>query len=124
MSGTYDIYCDQGATFRRVITWKDSDGDPVDLSGYVARMMVRTAYGASSPTISLSSSVSGITLSPTAGQITIEITADATSGITMPSAGGVTDAWDGVYDLEMVAPTGDVTRLLEGRFIVSPEATR
>lgn len=124
MAGSYDIYCDQGATFRRVITWKDSQGTPINLAGYTARMMVRSSYAASSPTLSLSSPSQGIVLNHSAGQVAITITATQSSGIATPTVNGVRDAFDGVYDLELVAPSGDVTRLLEGRFICSPEATR
>jgi hypothetical protein len=125
VAGTYDIYCDQGATFRRVITWKNSTGTAVNLTGYTARMMVRTSYAASTPALSLTSSpVAGIAITAATGVITITITPVQSSGIAMPTVNGVRDAFDGVYDLELVAPSGDVTRLLEGRFICSPEATR
>ena len=125
MAGAYDIYCDQGATFRRVITWKNGAGAVINLTGFSGRMMVRTSHGASAPTVSLTTSGGGgITLGGAAGTVTVVITATQTANIPIPTVAGVKDAFDGVYDLELVAPNGDVTRLLEGRFICSPEATR
>ena len=34
----YDIQIEQGATFRRVLRWEQSDGTPVDLTGATAKM--------------------------------------------------------------------------------------
>ena len=40
-AGAYDITCEQGVTFNRTLTVKDSNGDARDLSTYTARMQVR-----------------------------------------------------------------------------------
>lgn len=114
MAAKYDMTCDQGATFSRVVTWIDSTGVPVNLTGYSARMQVRATVSSASTIFSLTSP-SNITLGGTAGTITIVITAAATAAAT---------AGDYVYDLELVSGSGVVTRLLQGCFVLDAEVTR
>jgi len=114
-AGQYNIIADQGATFARVVTWKDDTGTPVNLTGYSARMQVRQRYVSTSTVLSLTSPSSGITLGTTNGQIQINVSATTMAGI---SAG------DYRYDLELVSGGGVVTRLLMGSFTVRAEVTR
>ena len=114
-AGQYNIIADQGATFARVVTWKDDTGTPVNLTGYSARMQVRQRYVSTSTVLSLTSPSSGITLGTTNGQIQINVSATTMAGI---SAG------DYRYDLELVSGGGIVTRLLMGSFTVRAEVTR
>ena len=97
--GNYDLTIYQGATFSQTLTWKDASNMLVNLTGYTARMMARTAVSAASPFITLTTENGGITLGGTAGSVTLNMTAAATSAITEAL---------GVYDLELVAPGGDV----------------
>ena len=114
-SNLYTLEIQQGATLSLVATWNDSTGAAVNLTGYTARLQVRTSYAATSTILSLTSS-SGITLGGAAGTITITVSATDTAALTAP--------WIGVYDLELVSGSGVVTRLLEGTATVSPEVTR
>jgi hypothetical protein len=110
----YKIHVEQGATWRRVLTLKDDDGDPVDLTGFTARMQVRESQDSPTPLLSLTTG-SGITVDGPAGQLTLLI-ADETS-----------TAWTwryGVYDLEVESAGGEVTRLLRGEIEVDREVTR
>jgi hypothetical protein len=116
MANRYDIQINQGATFSLAATWKDSAGTPVNLTGYTARMQVRTAYDATATILNLTSAAGDITLGGSAGTITITVSATATAALTAP--------WAGAYDLELVSGGGVVTRLLEGSASVSPEVTR
>lgn len=113
MPGTLDFTCPQGTTFERTLTYK-ADGTPVNLSGYSARMQVRLNYQSASPVLSLASG-SGITISGSAGTIALLVSASTTSAMS-PSTY--------VYDLEIQSGGGEVSRLIEGRFIVTPEVTR
>lgn len=121
MAYIYNITCDQGATFSRVITYKDSDGALVNLTGYTARMHVRAQIEAPSPDVSpliaLTTTNGRITLGGALGTVTLSISAADTAAL---SAGTY------YYDLEMVS--GDspvvVTRLIQGTFVVDPEVTR
>lgn len=111
--GVLDLVCPAGATFTKILTWKE-DGAAKNLTGYSARMQVRKGYAGTDLLLSLTSS-SGITLGGAAGTISILVTDTVTSSL--PSG-----VWR--YDLELVAPTTNyVTRLIEGKFIVTPEVT-
>jgi hypothetical protein len=108
------LTCKQGATFTRRITYK-SNGVIVNLTGYTARMQVRPSYAYESSVLTVDLTTgSGITITGAIGAIDLAITAGVTAAIT---------AGNYVYDLEVVAPNGTVTRLLEGPFIVTPEVT-
>ena len=113
--GVLDLVCPAGATFTKTFTWK-IDGQAQNLTNYTARMQVRKGYAGSDLLVSLTSS-SGITLGGTAGTIAVFIADSATSNL--PSG-----VWR--YDLEMVSgdATPIVTRLLEGKFTVTPEVTK
>lgn len=113
-AGIYDITIEQGATFTLSLTWKDSTGNPVNLTGYSARMQVRTSYEAEDTLVSLTSSGGDIVLGGALGTIIITIAASATQTLQLDEA---------VYDLELVNGA-TVTRLLQGRATVSREVTR
>lgn len=115
LGNRYDLEIKQGATLSLTATWKDSTGTAVNLTGYTARMQVRSTYDATSTILSLTSG-SGITLGGAAGTIAITASATTTAALTAP--------WSGVWDLELVSGGGEVTRLLEGAATVSPEVTR
>lgn len=107
---------EQGATFRKTLTWKT--GTPavaVDLTGCTARMHIRAEIASATTLVALTTENGGIILGGTAGTIVLLITAVATAAF----------AWEtGVYDLEVVLTNGDVRRLLYGPVAVSPEVTR
>ena len=114
IAGTYNIICDQGATFGRTITWKDSTGTPVNLTDYTARMQVRSIVSSADVAVELTTENSRIALGGVLGTITLSIPATVTDDITAGSY---------AYDLEMVTST-TVTRLLMGSFTVRGEVTR
>lgn len=113
-AGFYDITAEQGATLRRVITWRDATTTPVSLVGYTAKMQVRKSADADTALLSLTH-LAGLTLGGTSGQITLEVAASKMSQLPAGSY---------VYDLEVTSNTGAVTRLLQGKFTVSREVTR
>jgi tRNA threonylcarbamoyladenosine modification (KEOPS) complex Pcc1 subunit len=115
IAGTYNITCDQGATFSRSITWTDSARNPYNITGYTARMHVRETANASSTIVTLTTSNSRITLGGTAGTITLTIAATDTANLTPGLY---------VYDLELVSGAGVVSRIIEGNFKVKAEVTR
>lgn len=106
----------QGATFRHDLTWKTGNPpDVVNLSGYLARMQMRAKVSDAVVLIELTTANGGIVLDPLNGGIAIYISAADTASLAFKKA---------FYDLEMIAPNGDVIRLVEGIVIVSPEVTR
>ena len=112
MAARLNLTIEQGATFQAVITW-EIDGDPVDLTGYEARMQARQTVKSDSKVLDLDTD-SGITLGGVLGTITIDLTAEQTADINIGKL---------VYDLELV--TGDyVKRLVQGNITIKPEVTR
>ena len=111
----YNLNIEQGATFTRTITWKDSTGAAVNLTGYTARMQIRERVESTSALVSLTQA-SGITLGGAAGTVVITITPTQTDALP--------NIKKGVYDLELVSNGGIVTRLLQGEVVVSPQVTR
>jgi len=77
-------------------------------------MQVRESH--SSPNTIASLTVgNGITITGSTGTISITLTAGQTTTL-IPGTY--------VYDVEIQSPNGEVIRLLEGKFIVTPEVTR
>jgi hypothetical protein len=97
---TYDILIEQGATFSQIVTYKES-GVAVNLTGYTARMQVRSHAGIGRSFIELTTANGRIALGGSAGTITLTISATDTAALT---------AGRGVYDLELVSGSGIVTR--------------
>lgn len=114
-AAVYDLYIEQGATFVQPLVWKDSNGDPVDLTSYAARMQFRSSISSSTVLFSATTANGRIALGGALGTITITIDADDTAAFGFVSA---------VYDLELESASGFVTRLLEGGVEVSKEVTR
>lgn len=86
---------------------------PVSLTGYTARMAIKDKLGGT-VLKSLTTENSGITINTTDKTITITISATDTTAFTWKK---------GVYDLELVSPTGVVTQLLSGSVALVFEVT-
>lgn len=106
--GRYNIKVYQGSTFSLAPQWK-IDGTYVNVTGYTAAMSVKNSPTSVSSIIDLTSANGRITVGTTDGKFTLNLTAAETTAL---AAGNY------VYDLEVTAPNGTVTRLLEGGFIV------
>lgn len=114
-AGKHDIIIEQGATFRRVITWKDSSGSPINLTGWSAKMQVRERVRDSDVVLECSTANGRIVLGGSAGTITIVAQDEVTT---------LLSDMRGVYDLELTSPGGEVTRLLRGSAEIIGEVTR
>lgn len=111
MAGKYNIVADQGATFSLNFDVA-TDGVAWNLSTYSARMQVRKSANDSSTLLDLVSPTNIVMTS--GGNVTVTVSADAMNAL---PAG----RW--VYDFELDSGSV-VTRLLEGRFIVSAQVTQ
>jgi hypothetical protein len=108
-SGKYNLIIEQGATFSRTFTYKNSAGTAVDLTGYTAAAQIRSSFSATEKT-DLTVSIP----TPANGQIVVSLTATETAALTLES---------GVWDLELTYGA-TVTRLLQGTYTLSKEVTK
>lgn len=113
MAGKYKIRAKQGATLRRRFS-PSTDGEAWVFTGYAARMQVRTSVDSDDVVLEATTEDGGFSF-PTVNQIDLFISAEALAGV---AAGPY------VYDIELVAPGGDVVDFLEGAFVVKAEVTR
>jgi hypothetical protein len=109
MSGKYNIVADQGATFNLNFTVA-TDGTPWNLTGYTFAMQVRRSTNNSSTLLNITSATMN-----SSGNVAV--TVSATTMNTVPPG-----RW--VYDIELTSSGGQVTRILEGRFIVKAQVTQ
>ena len=113
MSSTTDLVIEQGTTW--AISWpiRDENDQPVDVTGWSVRAHVR-AHRDSTEVLHEWSSQLG--------------NAEASGSDVILSVGPSTSsAWnwsDGVYDVELTDPTGNVARVAAGTVRVSREVTR
>ncbi len=124
-AATYDLFIEQGATFRFTMHYGrktgalDVDGNPVvepyDITGCKARMQIRQRRD--SQVLIAATTTNGGILIPTGtdGKLQITITDEATDSLNVKKA---------LYDLELSYPSGDVVRILQGKVTISPNITR
>lgn len=109
---TRNFTIEQKATFRKKLTYRDAKKKPINLTGFSARMQIRAADG--SLIADLSTEKSTIVLGGAAGTIELVISAADTAKMTFATA---------LYDLKLIAPSGDETRLLQGKVTLSAGQT-
>src|SRR5690606_32115273 len=117
----YNMTCKAGVTFRKSFVFQDGDGQPLDFTGFTARMQVRSSFE-DEPLVSLSTGPlddDGLTgtmfFDVPEGRLTVRIEAEVTEQFPRGSYR---------YDIEVVSPAGIVDSPLFGRFKVLPEVTR
>jgi hypothetical protein len=112
LAGNYDIICEQGATFRRIISVVNADDSLPDYSSSTARMQVRPSVESATIILELNTENDGITLED--NSLTLAISATDTAALPF-----------GTYKYDLEIQTGvEVIRLVQGSFRVSPEVTR
>jgi len=102
----------RGDTFDPTITYRDSTGAVILLSGYTARLDIKDEIDGN---IILSlTHLAGITLTDTSPNISILIDESVTALFTFENA---------VYDLELTDTLGTVKTLVEGNIILKKDIT-
>jgi hypothetical protein len=109
-AGTYNFTIEQGATFTRLLTLKENES-VMNLAGYSAASQMRLSHDTSTVAGTITASVTNAN----AGQITLSMTASATGAI---------EEGIYVYDAEITASSGAVTRILQGKVTLTPQVTR
>ena len=140
-AGRYDIYSEQGATFKLHLDYKYQGGTGIDLSNFTGEMQVRRSSKDSGILIFLTDN--GVTGGGITGEFNIGGGIAGVGGISFNTAVDGTDGYTGgilfrvdsttmknvpsgkhFYDFEMTNTLGEVMRLIEGTFEVSREITR
>lgn len=114
MAAKLKLKIDQGATFIKPFTWKAA-GVPVNMTGYTARMQMREELDADTTIIELTTENGGISIEPLDGMFTLTMSDAQTKAMNFDTA---------IYDIELIAPDGTVTRILKGSVTLSREVTR
>ena len=124
-AGRYSFTIEQGATLNLELQYKDTSGNPIDLTYYSGKMQIRPSVSSTTAYITLSSSLqadgtglnfsgSNGTTPPSSGSIGVYISAASSSMLNFDT---------GVYDLE-IASGSFVSRILEGQVKLSLNVTR
>lgn len=119
----YDIYVYQGASWSLELTFKDANGDTVDLSGYDGVFAIRQYLEADSEIIRLDGAGGGVVFSSTAPNIVIRMTDEET--LALPTE--LEKITDWVYEFRMYEDGNEdytTVRLIEGEVNVYPPVAR
>ena len=112
MSAKYNLVCDQATTFNFQFQILN-DNTPWDLTNYDVVMTVRPFVGASTTTVVATNANGRIAVNGPNGRITVTIDAVTTGNISA-----------GRYAYDLVVDSGSViTRILEGKFVVTGAVT-
>mgnify|MGYP003569426031 FL=1 len=116
MSAKYNLVCDQSTTFNfqfQVQNNVSGTSTPWNLTGYTGTMTVRPFVGASTTTVVASTANGRMVFDAINGRVTVTLSSTITGDI---------DA--GRYAYDLVLNSGSVvTRILEGKFIVTGAVT-
>ena len=112
MSAKYNLVCDQATTFNFQFQILN-DTTPWDLTNYAVVMTVRPFVGASTTTVVATVDNGRVVVDGPNGRITVTIDAVTTGNISA-----------GRYAYDLVVDSGSVvTRILEGKFVVTGAVT-
>lgn len=125
-AGKYSFIIEQGATLNLQLDWKDANENPIDLTGYSARMHIRPTVESSTIICNLTSdnfSVCGTGLSLSGSNFTTPLSSGSIGVVISAASSSLFDFNEAYYDLEMVKGC-DVYRLIEGKVKLSKNVTR
>ena len=112
MSAKFNLTCDQATTFNFQFQIKN-DSTPWDLTNYTVTMTVRPFVGSETTTLLATTGNGYITLDGPNGRVTVTVPASVTQDIA-----------SGRYSYDLVLDSGSVvTRILEGKFVVTGAVT-
>ena len=115
-AGELSFSLEDGVAYPVSLTWEDSGGTPIDLTGYTAKLQVRQGYDSLTVLMTKSTANGDIVLGGAAG--TIVWTFSAADANTAAGWGFP------IFDLLMTANSGQTTRLVAGTISASPAVTR
>jgi hypothetical protein len=113
-AGEYDITIEQGSGFSLSLTYEAPEGSLVDFTGSTARLQVREKYSSADTLIELTTENGGVELGND-GSVELSMQAADTAELSFSR---------GVYDLEIVPPTGEPYKIIKGNVFLKREVTR
>ena len=113
MAAQKNFEVDQNTTFTFEVQYLDEDQTPIQLNHHTAKLQVRDTQGGKKLAFTLTE-VDGIVISPSEGKLKISISADRTNKMFYPKS---------AYDLVLIDPSVNKTRLLEGYMTLSRSVT-
>lgn len=113
-AATKNLVFEQRAAFKLRLVWLDKNKKPINLTGYTAKMQVRTTAGG---TLLLDANTTNgyIVLGTLNGVIDFNVPEAIITALTFTSA---------VYDLVLTPAAGGPIRFIEGKVTVSPGVTQ
>lgn len=110
------LFIPQGATYRREFVYKDkTTRAALDLTGYTARCQFRASASDATVLYDATTANGKMEIDGATGTVALLVSPTDSDGWTFTSA---------VYDIELVSPTAEVTRLVQGQVVVDPNVTR
>ena len=113
MAAQKNFQVDENTTFTFEVQYLDEENAPIQLNHHTAKMQVRDTQGGKKLAFTLTEQ-DGINISPTEGKLKISISADRTNKMFYPKS---------AYDLVIVDPSVNKTRLLEGYMTLNRSVT-
>jgi len=104
-----NIIIDQGTDFTTTLNITDTDGNPVDLTGYTGAAQIRKHYSSS---IAFDFEVA---TGNTSGEVVLSMNSSVSNTIPYGRF---------VYDCELTDAGGNISRIVEGMVTISPQVTR
>ena len=113
MAAQKNFEVDQNTTFTFEVQYLDEDQTPIQLNFHTAKLQVRDTQGGKKLAFTLTDQ-DGIHISPTEGKLKISISSDRTNKMFYPKS---------AYDLVIIDPSVNKTRLLEGYMTLNRSVT-
>jgi len=124
LENKYSIEMVQGDTFSLNLTVKEANGALKNLTGYTARMQIRSSYPSAVATETLSTANGEISINVASATIHLLLPADRTANISVDLAAGTPPKSKYVYDLELTDSGNNVSKLVYGDITIYGEVTR
>ncbi len=116
-AGIYDLTIEQGATFNLAISIVRAT---TDFTGYTARAKVRSSFDGTG-TVLATFTVTNVSRIVGTYSLTLGLTATQTAALSATGSGRIYNI--GFWDLEMIDTGTTVERVLQGKALLSFEAT-
>lgn len=121
------IKFDKGKTLKPIFYYVSPENTVIDLTGYTARMQVRISLADPLPVWDLTTENGGLSLVTGTALIPGSAPVVGAHGIQTNITEEQTEAatWDrAIFDIELIAPSGDVLPFLKGTLVATSEVTR